>query len=164
MPQSSADLGRFDSDLANDGPIIGATQDSSFVVPGSHVGAVGELQCVVGHHRDGSWTGNLQETVERVDGVRLAVRALSLGHAHLEAVTVADGVLTWEATDETHPELADRVRAISSQALVGHLDRVAALLAGQTQAEPPRPPDDVRRPEAAGRPRGHRHTGRTPLA
>ena len=52
---------------------------------------------------------------------------------------MADGVLTWEATDETHLKLADRVRAISSQALVGHLDRVAALLAGQTPAEPPRP-------------------------
>ena len=75
VPQSSADLWRFVSDPANDGPIIGATHVRSFVVPGTPVGAVGELQCVVVRRPDGSWTGNLQETVERVDGVRLAVRA-----------------------------------------------------------------------------------------
>lgn len=135
VPVSSAELWRFVSDPANDAAIIGSSHVRTFVVPGTPVGAVGELQCTVLRRPDGSWAGQLVQVVERVEGTRFAGRALSLGYRHLETATVADGLLTWEAVVETQQPLAAQVHALVQQRVAGHVGRIAALLGGEVPRE-----------------------------
>ena len=135
VPQSAAELWRFISDPAHDGPIVGAAHVRTFVVPGTPAGAVGEVQCMVLRRPDGSWAGQLLQVVERVEGVRFAGRALSLGYRHLETATVADGLLTWEAVVETEEPLAGQVRTAVQKSVAGHLARIAALLDGDVPQE-----------------------------
>ena len=135
VPLPSAEIWRFISDPANDGPIVGGAHVRTFVVPGTPAGAVGEMQCMVLRRPDGSWAGLLQQVVERVDGVRLAGRALSLGYRHLETATVADGLLTWEAVVEMRQPRAGQVHALVQRTVVEHLDRIAVLLRGEVPRE-----------------------------
>ena len=135
VPCSASQLWEFVTDLRNDRAIIGQRHVQTFVVPGTPVGEVGEVQCTVLRRADGSWQGQLGETVERVEGRRLSVRSWSESHGHVETVTVAQGELAWEVAVETHPEHVETVRERCSAALVEQLGRVAALLAGEVPAE-----------------------------
>lgn len=139
VPRSSDEIWRFVTDPANDRAVLGPAHVLSFVVPGTPPGQVGEMQCTVVRRPDGSWTGDLGETLERVEGVRLAVRAMSRGHGHIDAVTVADGTLTWAIIGRTHPGLLDDYRRQWSQNLHAHVTTVAAVLAGGEPTHPVTP-------------------------
>ena len=134
LPQSSGEIWRFITDPANDGPVLGAAHVRTFVVPGTPAGAVGEVQCTVLRVPTGRG-GQLLQVVERVEGVRFAGRALSLGIRHVETATVADGLLSWEAVVETQEPLAAQVRALVQQRVAGHLARIATLLDGAVPGE-----------------------------
>lgn len=132
VPHSAAELWAFVTDPANDRELLGPQHVRSFTVPGTPRDEVGEIGCVVVRLSDGAWRGFLSQTEERVEGLRLVVRSLSDTHERVDAVTVADGLLTWEVTADTHPESADAIRA----GLAEHVGRCVALLAGEALSHP----------------------------
>ncbi|WP_146929830.1 hypothetical protein [Cellulomonas xylanilytica] len=135
LPASAATIWSLVGDTGNDAAVVGPSHVRTFVVPGTPAGAVGELRCTVLRRPDGSWAGHLLQVVERVEGVRFAGRALSLGFRHLETVTVADGLLTWEAAVETQQPVAAQVQALVQRNVAGHVARIAAVLDGDAPAE-----------------------------
>ena len=135
VPQSAAEIWRFISDPANDGPIVGATHVRTFVVPGRPRvrSARCSAWCCVGPTARGPGSSCRWSSVSTGSG--FAGRALSLGYRHLETATVADGLLTWEAVVETEEPLAGQVRTAVQKSVAGHLARIAALLDGDVPHE-----------------------------
>lgn len=129
------------TDPAREHELAAPAHVRAFTVPGTPVGAPGELQCSVVRRADGAWVGLLTETVERVEGSRLVLRVLSAPHSHRETIElVADGdvgcVLRWEVAAEGHRRSAAAQSAALAQELHHQLGRVAVALVGRPVAEP----------------------------